>query len=431
MSLKKFTTDILNIEPNRVESIDSIESDKDTIELQITLSRDEFECKYCKGPITVHGYRQRKLIHSTFVNRKCIIIYRQRRYECKACEISYSENNPFANPKENVTIETKINVLKDLKYVTNTYSATAARYNLSTTKVQSIFDKHVDIERKTLPEVLSIDEHYSPETNYDSVYICILMDFNSGLIIDVLPDRKKNYLDSYLNNIKVAALNEKDKTSELDNVKYVSIDLYENYKNIANRYFPKSLVCADQFHVLKHLTEGFKQVRLRCRRSTEDENIEYLLTKFKYIFNHGTDLDNKTRYNKRLKRYINHRQIMELLFERFPDLKLAYELKEGYITFNTNSNINNAKEELAEQIKLFGESNLKEYVEFYNILINWNTEIINSFVIINGRRINNSYIESRNNNIEHLIYNAYGFTNFKRMRNRIMYCLNKDDTYKI
>ena len=33
--------------------------------------------------------------------------------------------------------------------------------------------------------------------------------------------------------------------------------------------------------------------------------------------------------------------------------------------------------------------------------------------------------------IEKLISNANGFTNFKRTRNRILYCLNKNDTYKI
>lgn len=431
MSLKKFTIDILNIEPEKVEEIETVDSKNDELQILITLKRDQFTCRDCKSKLKIHGYTTRKMIHSTLVNRKCVICYRQRRYYCPNCEITYVEKNPFSFTKEGITTETKINVLKDLKYVTNTYSAVAARFNISITKVQNIFDRHVDIARKPLPEVLSIDEHYSPESNHDSVYICILMDFNSGEIIDILPDRKKNYISSYLTNIKLNTLDEKTKISELDNVKYISIDLYENYRDIAKTYFPKALVCADQFHVLKNLTECFKQVRLRCRRSTEDEDIEYLLTKFKFIFNHGQNLDNKARFNKRLNRYINYRQIMELLFERFPDLEKAYQLKENYITFNTYSNINDAKDKLVEQIKAFGECEIKEYVSFYNLLINWNQEIINSFTIINGRRINNSYIESRNNNIERLLYNAYGYTNFKRMRNRILYCLNKDAKYKL
>ncbi len=122
---------------------------------------------------------------------------------------------------------------------------------------------------------------------------------------------------------------------------------------------------------------------------------------------------------------------MDLLFKRFPTLELAYDLKEEYIEFNNTATIDTAKNKLADLITKFGQANIKEYEEFYNLLINWNEEIINSFSIYNNRRINNSYIESRNGSIEKLISNANGFTNFKRTRNRILYCLNKNDTYKI
>ena len=81
-------------------------------------------------------------------------------------------------------------------------------------------------------------------------------------------------------------------------------------------------------------------------------------------------------------------------------------------------------------IEKFGNCNIKEYSSFYNLLINWFDEIVNSFTIVNGKRINNSYIESRNKNIETLMFNANGLINFKRARNRIMYCINKTDTYK-
>ena len=101
------------------------------------------------------------------MNRKCTIIYNQRRYYCPTCEFSFHENNPFINTKENVTLETKVNVLIDLKDGGVTYTLIAKRYNLSVTKVQNIFDKHVDISRKTLPRVLSIDEHYFPSSSYD------------------------------------------------------------------------------------------------------------------------------------------------------------------------------------------------------------------------------------------------------------------------
>ncbi len=429
-SLEKFITDLLNIEMDRIEKLISVDTDEG-LSIKVRLKSSDVKCPLCNGPVKIHGYYDRRLIHSTLVNRKCVIVYSQRRYICNNCDYTFHERNPFINTKENITYETKINVLTDLKYVNLTYTLTAKRNNISPTKVLRIFDSHVDIKRKTLPEVLSIDEHYFPTSSFDSLYMCILMNFDTGEVIDVLPDRKKNYLSSYFNKIKNQTLDDKTHISELNNVKYISIDLYQNYKDIATIYFPKAIVCADSFHVLEHLTNCFNKIRLRCRNTTEDKDLEYLLTKFKYIFKTGVDLDNKARYNSRLNQYINYRGIINLLFNRFPNLKLAYELKEEYIEFNNTATTNTAKDKLADIIAKFGQGNIKEYEEFYNLLINWNAEIINSFSIYNNRRINNSYIESRNSSIEKLISNANGFTNFKRTRNRILYCLNKNDTYKI
>ena len=81
-----------------------------------------------------------------------------------------------------------------------------------------------------------MDEHYFP-TSYNSLYCCILMDFETGIVIDILLDRKKAYLSSYFNNIKNATLDDKTKINELNNVKFVSIDLYDNYRDMITILF--------------------------------------------------------------------------------------------------------------------------------------------------------------------------------------------------
>ena len=274
---------MLNVNPQDVESISTISQSDQSVKIKIRLKPDsDIVCPFCKNPVIKNGFISRTLTHSTLVNRKCFIIYERRRYLCKTCCFSFSENNPFINTRESITLETKINVLKDLKKVNNTYTSVAERFHLSVTKVQRIFDKSVNIKRKQLSGVSSIDEHYFPESNFDSLYICIFMDFNTGVIIDVLPDRKKHYVSQYLNNIRNSTLDIHNR-SELSNVKYVSIDLYDNYRDLAHIYFPDAKVCADSFHVIEHLTKDFQLVRLRCRRNTQDEDIQYLLSKFKRL----------------------------------------------------------------------------------------------------------------------------------------------------
>ena len=219
--------------------------------------------------------------------------------------------------------------------------------------------------------------------------------------------------------------------SELDNVKYISIDMYDTYRDIAHTFFPDAKVCADSFHVLKHLTDDFRKLRIRLLRNTEDPVLKYLLVKFRNVFAHNKDIDNAPRYNKRLNKYVNLRDIRGLLFAAFEELKVAYELKEYYIRLNEEKTLENAPAAIDEAIRYFESCGIEEYEEFYKLLINWRDEIINSFTLINGRRINNSYMESKNRIVGRLIFNANGFKNFKRTRNRILYYLNKNDTFKL
>ncbi|MFR2767423.1 MAG: transposase [Thomasclavelia sp.] len=74
----------------------------------------------------------------------------------------------------------------------------------------------------------------------------------------------------------------------------------------------------------------------------------------------------------------------------------------------------------------YASSNIESYRRFSTTLIEWFDEIVNSFHIYNGQRISNSKIEGINSRIKTILKNANGFRNFSRMRNRIMFSLNKN-----
>ena len=60
------------------------------------------------------------------------------------------------------------------------------------------------------------------------------------------------------------------------------------------------------------------------------------------------------------------------------------------------------------------------------MLKNWRTEILNSFIPVDNRRISNGPIESINGRIKILLKTSLKYKNFERLKNRIMYCINKD-----
>ena len=180
MSYEKFITDFLNIKPSDLSKISTSTGSDGSVFIRIRPSMKAVLCPYCNGNVKVKAYYGRKLTHSTFSNRICYIIYEQRRYLCKSCSCSFNDNNRFSASREKLTHETKINILKDLKHPEETYTSVSHGYNTSANKVLRIFDKHVEIPRKKLPTVLSIDEHYFPTSDHGAKYCCLLINFETG-----------------------------------------------------------------------------------------------------------------------------------------------------------------------------------------------------------------------------------------------------------
>ena len=71
--------------------------------------------------------------------------------------------------------------------------------------------------------------------------------------------------------------------------------------------------------------------------------------------------------------------------------------------------------------------------EYSKTLIEWKQEIINSFIKVPtiNKKMNNAMIENRNKSIKLLKHSSNGYTNWDRFRNRVLFCLNEDSTFKI
>jgi transposase len=134
MSLDKFITQILNIKEEDLEEITPIMQSNGSSIIKIRLKARSTICPYRDGKVKIHGYYTRRLKHAALTNKKCIIVYQQRRYKCCTCEATFHEQNPFINTRESLTFETKVNILNDLKWPEITYSYVAKRYDISKTK---------------------------------------------------------------------------------------------------------------------------------------------------------------------------------------------------------------------------------------------------------------------------------------------------------
>ena len=131
------------------------------------------------------NYVIKNITHSILSDRRRIIRYHARRFECPVCKKTYYERNLFVFKVVKIFPLTVYNILDDLKKYNEIFSLIAKRYYISSTTIASIFDSHVDIQRKTLPEMINFVEVYAFKSD-SSKYICVLLDFKNQTPIDVL-----------------------------------------------------------------------------------------------------------------------------------------------------------------------------------------------------------------------------------------------------
>ena len=62
-------------------------------------------------------------------------------------------------------------------------------------------------------------------------YACLLLNYQTGEIVDVLPSRRLDYLQSYFNKIP---------NEEKENVKFLISDMYDGYKHLHDYVFHQS-----------------------------------------------------------------------------------------------------------------------------------------------------------------------------------------------
>jgi len=421
-SIFKFGLDrISNIDVAASDEIYDISNHNHIIILRL-IKEDKLVCPNC-GLYEHHCIRgsvTQDIKHSSAIEDNLIIKLKRRVYKCE-CGSTFKESNPFTESKHKLTIEKEYRILEALTDINKSYRDIAREFNISPTTVTKVFDSHISLNREPFGEILCVDEVYSKHCGYHK-YCFITYNPINDHILDILPSRHKEDLCAYFGNIP---------KKERNNVKFFSMDLYKVYREVAQLCFPNALICADPFHVIKNLSKNFNDARIKIMKAYEhlkkdNDNYYWLYKKYwRKLLKAPEKLGYKKFQVSRSGQYMNDREIVEYMLSLDPKLRQAYELLNEYRVFNSCATIDNASEWLDELIAKFHSCGLPSFYKSYKLLINWRQEIINSFHIVNGRKISNGGMERANRDVKTIIRHAYGFTNFNRFRNRVMLIKNK------
>lgn len=289
--------------------ITAIKIDPQVITISCQVRQAGQVCPNCgKMTNSINGYYQRTLRDLNMGSRQVQLVVKMRQFYCKNCPRYFSETLPFADlNKEYTHRQTDYMFCLARK---QSYSEVAAIVDVSPKTIERLVlakcETLIDVPRRYAQvRRLGIDEHSHRKGKKD--FLCILSDLDRGILIDILPNRKKETLMAHfkaLGPVFCAQITD------------VACDYWDAYMTTAQSCFPQATLILDRFHVVKWLNESLDNFRKELRKSDKD-NPHY--KKLKWVL-----------YKQYHKLSDNQLDDLDRAFADSPALKSLYQARERF-----------------------------------------------------------------------------------------------------
>ena len=342
----------------------------------------------------------------------------KKRFICHKCKKKFTENVDLNQKGKTISNKLEQKVLKDLlnynlsiKYIAESNGITTGSVRNILINAMSEYPDYVI----NLPRVISFDE-FKADTN-EGKYAFTINDPIHRKALDILPERKKEYLIQYFTNC-----------NNRHSLEFVISDMYEPYLLVQQIMFSHAKYVVDRFHYTRYIMDALDKVRIRLQKEYGYNSKEYRMLKNKknvtLLRKYSNDIDWWT-YTKRFKNGHNvdilKYDLREELLKVNVELKISYVLKELFLDLIHYNNYEYAEAEINEWIEVVKSYDIEEFLEAAKTIENWLPYIVNSFI---DKRFSNGFTEGLNNKIKVIKRVGFGYKNFKFFILRTMYILN-------
>ena len=371
---------------------------KNFVKIHIEMPVREQICPCCKAKTTkIKDYRTQVIKDIPIRFKTTYLSYRKRRYQCKNCGKTFYEQVSFLAKRGRKTTRVTEFIIERLT-TKQSMKDIAKDANVSSTTVARLLEP-LAVSPKHLPKVLCIDE-FKGNTGYYK-YQVSLLDAERNKPIDIVECRYKTHLLDYF---KKFPLEERKK------VKYIVIDLWKSYKDLAQRFFPNAKIVADRFHYARYATEMVDTIRKEVQNKLNKKEKKYFKHSRKLLLSRYENLK-----DEKQKEELNY-----ILINYSEKLRIAYLEKERLLDIIHMADKEKAVKLLNEWVVRCAMSDIPELKNCAKTYTNWIEEIRNSLAL----PYSNGPMEGYNNKIKTLKRVAFGFKNFTNFKARILLMSN-------
>lgn len=354
-------------------------------------------CPCCQQP-TGSGYdsKKRSVRHLNIWGLHTIIHFWQRRCDCHVCGKPFTQRLSWIDPKRRQTRAFETYIYQRVQKTPRKH--VALEEGLSESTVLDIFKKKAKEAirgvRQGPVRVLGVDEISTRKGHKD--YALVLSDLERRCVLEVLPNRRKETFEQWLEQLSKA---------EGKAIKVVSMDMWEPYRQAVRRKLPHAQIVADRFHVVKQLNHQLNLLRRKLQREA-DEELAQILKGCRWIL-----LKNRSELNP------DEQAKLRLILEACPELRAIYLLKEEFRTIcDKITDKARAERFLRAWVYKAKATGSRYLLKFVKTLHNWWPEFLNYF----DDRVTQGFVEGTNRAIRGIINRAFGFRDFNNFRLQIL-----------
>jgi len=367
---------------------------EDRFRVTVMYRHNMVTCPRC-GKVTtkVHDRRQQRKQDRRLREKVVLMILIKRRFRCLGCSKVFTEPDEVFGRRRRSSYRFRQYLGQEALY--QTVRRTAQKERVGEGLVRRCVAE--EIERrlqargtKETPEFIGLDEFSVRGRRLYHAAICNLVE---GEIMGVVEGQGQQWVKEYL-----------DKLPQPQRVKGVAMDMHEPFRQAVQLCLPQAKVVVDKFHLIRHINSTLDKVRSKLQGG-RGRGKRRDLFQSRYTLLQGAERladGEKERLNQ--------------LFNRYPELKRAWVLKESFRTWYRETDRSRAEEMLRLLEERIANDSLYEFKKLLGTFTNWRGEILNYF----DYRITNGFVEGKNNRIKTLKRMAYGYRNMDNFRMRIL-----------
>lgn len=366
-------------------------------EIHVTATAGVEACGCLTPQLVKNGTKPAMFFDTPMHGKKVGIWVIRQRHLCRSCGRTAYSRVPHMHHKHDMT--ERLVAYIEQAGAARTFTAIASEVGIDPQTVSGIWNAYAREKLDELgpqtPEWMGIDELFIMKA-----YRCVITNTKDRTLVDMLPNRKKMTVISYLGGVM-----------ESERIKVVTMDMWDDYREAVRIALPHATIIVDRFHIMQHASNAVEIVRKQLRAGLNTKKRLGLIGD-RWLFR-----------TAREKLSAPQTMVLEAILEQYPSIKGAYHFKESFRDVWQVSTRAEAEARYADWKAQVEASEVAEaFKPLTTALTNWHTEAFNFMDL----RLTNAYTEGMNSLARRMDRMGRGYSfNVLRAKLLLMYSAHK------